>query len=144
MHFGFLATQTYLPWRISQWCAIDRFSRGILLVRSSSTLSTSSPSERPILLETLNTCVSTAIKGFPYITEAMTFALFLPTPGSFCNSSGLSGTIESYLFTSSLARPARCLLLLFGKVTDEIKGNISSGVAQTLIMDLGISQEEQV
>jgi hypothetical protein len=46
----------------------------------------------PILAETLKTCVSTAIAGLPKATEAITFAVLRPTPGSFCNSSNSTGT----------------------------------------------------
>jgi len=70
--------------------------------------------------------VSTAITGFPKIIDETTFAVFLPTPGNSCNNRGSDGTTESNLSTRTRAISTRCLLLLLGYVTEEIKPNTSS------------------
>ena len=47
---------------------------------------------KPILLLTLNTCVSTAILGCLSITLVITFAVLRPTPGRVINCSTIKGT----------------------------------------------------
>ena len=46
----------------------------------------------PILLATLNTCVSTAIAGVSKATESITLAVLRPTPGSVMSESKSDGT----------------------------------------------------
>ena len=128
-HFGFLAVQTYLPWRMSQWCAFARRCSGIEPVRSFSTFSTVSPSESPILRDTLNTCVSTAITGLSYTTDAITLAVLRPTPGSFTSSSVSDGTLPPKSSSRVLAIPMRFLALLLGNVMDLISPYTSSNDA---------------
>ncbi len=46
----------------------------------------------PILLATLNTCVSTAIAGVSKATESITLAVLRPTPGMVMSESKSDGT----------------------------------------------------
>ena len=54
-HFGFLASQHCLPWKMRLWWVLDHLSSGILSISESSVFSTSFSAVRPILLATLKT-----------------------------------------------------------------------------------------
>lgn len=101
----------------------------MLRVSSRSTASTVLPSDRPMRLDTLKTCVSTAMTGLSYIIDATTLAVLRPTPGSLTNWSGSEGTMELKSSESILAIPIRCLALLLGKVMDLIRSKTSSKLA---------------
>ena len=51
------------------------------------------PYAKPVLLLTLNTCVSTAIVGKPKPSFKTTLAVFFPTPGKAYKSSKFFGTL---------------------------------------------------
>src|SRR5664280_2896003 len=87
----------------------------------------------PILAATLKTCVSTAITGFRKTTEATTFAVFLPTPGSLCSISGSEGTSPLNSVRSIFAIPDRCFALLLGYEHDLMNWNISDGSALAML-----------
>lgn len=85
-HFGFRAVQTYRPCNINQWCAIGiRFSGIFLTSVCSVSYGVLLLLVSPIRLDTRKTCVSTAIAGLSKTTDAITLAVFLPTPGNSCN-----------------------------------------------------------
>src|SRR5664280_1352781 len=92
---------------------------------------------RPILFATLNTCVSTARTGFLKITEDMTLALFLPTPGRRNNDFKSEGTtpLKSEISINDISE--RCLALLFGYVHDLINSKISSFPALAIVAASG-------
>ena len=114
-HFGFLATQTYLPCNINQWWAVDSHSAGIC---ATSCFSVSNgvlaPVTSPIRSATRKTCVSTGMAGRLKATASITLAVFRPTPGNVCNNSKSSGTIPLKSSISFFAIADRCLDLLFG------------------------------
>ena len=111
---------------MSQWCADGRSSGGKLSVRSCSTASTVFPSESPMRRATLKTCVSTAITGLLYTTDAITLAVLRPTPGILTSRSGSEGTVPPNSSSSVRAIPIRCLALLFGNEIDFIRAYTSS------------------
>ena len=74
----------------------------------------------------LNTWVSTAITDFPYTTDAITLAVFRPTPGRVTSCSGSDGTVLLKSETSFVAIPIRCFALLFGNEMDFINSKTSS------------------
>ena len=138
LHFGFLATQIYRPWRINQWCAICTYSGGRFLMSCFSASKTVFAwVVKPILALTRKTWVSTAMFGWLSITEVTTFAVFLPTPGSFINSSTVRGTCPSKSSISIFAIPRRCLVFEFGYEILFIYGNTSSNPASLSLLGLG-------
>src|SRR5690606_35066311 len=105
-HLGLRAMHTYLPCRISQWCALLTTSDGKCLIKcfftSKGVLAAMGTNQ--ILLDTLNTWVSTGMLGWFQITEVMTLAVFLPTPGSLTSSLTVEGISLSKSSTSIFPR----------------------------------------
>ena len=99
LHEGDLALQVYLPWSNIVWPAFFKYFLGTTSYNFFWTSSGFFPGAKPVLLLTLNTCVSTAIVGNPKPSFNTTLAVFLPTPGKACKSSKRYYEVNWWLWT---------------------------------------------
>ena len=128
---------------MSQWWAIGSKCPGICFTN---VLSVSRGvlelSVRPIRFETRKTCVSTAIASLLNTTDAITFAVFRPTPGNFCNSSTSEGIIPLNSLSNFFAIPTKCFALLLGYDTLLIYSYTTSGVVAANASGVGKSRNK--